>query len=134
MSFNTRDELGDKIDKLTVTMNRLAARDSNEKRPFKPQIYKGRGQSRSYNQRGYQNKNNRPDSRNQGQYGNNRPRQSYRDNNFRENTRGYGRQNSRGKYGIIGALIITGIETHQEKGCSQEILVTIGIEVPVTID
>ena len=40
VSFNARDELGDKIDKLTVMMNRLAAKDSNEKRPFKPQIYK----------------------------------------------------------------------------------------------
>ena len=37
VSFNARDELGDKIDKLTVMMGRLAA---NEKRPFKPQIYK----------------------------------------------------------------------------------------------
>ena len=35
VSFNARDELGDKIDKLTVMMSRLAARDSNEKRPFK---------------------------------------------------------------------------------------------------
>ena len=49
MSFNTRDELGDKIDKLTVVMSRLAAKDNHEKRPFKPQIYKSRGQSRSYN-------------------------------------------------------------------------------------
>ena len=40
VSFNTRDELGDKIDKLTVGMSRLAAKDSHEKRPFKPQIYK----------------------------------------------------------------------------------------------
>ena len=40
VSFNARDELGDKIDKLTVMMSRLAAKDSNEKRPFKPQIYK----------------------------------------------------------------------------------------------
>ena len=86
VSFNARDELGEEIDKLTVMMNRLAARDSNEKRPFKPQIYKSRGQSRCYNQRGYQNRNNRP-------------RQSYIDNNFRENTRGYRRQNSRGEYG-----------------------------------
>ena len=37
VSFNTRDELGDKIDKLTVMMGRLATRDSNDKRPFKPQ-------------------------------------------------------------------------------------------------
>ena len=43
VSFNTRDELGDKIDKLTVVMNRLAAKDSHEKRPFKPKIYKIRG-------------------------------------------------------------------------------------------
>ena len=49
VSFNTRDELGAKIDKLTVAMSRLAAKDSNEKRPFKPQIYKCRGQNRSYN-------------------------------------------------------------------------------------
>ena len=48
VSFNTRDELGDKIDKLTVMMSRLAAKDSSEKRPFKPQIYKSRGQNRSY--------------------------------------------------------------------------------------
>ena len=40
VSFNARDELGDKIDKLTVVMGRLAAKDSNEKRPFKPQTYK----------------------------------------------------------------------------------------------
>ena len=39
VSFNTRDELGDKIDKLTVVMSRLAAKDSHEKRSFKPQIY-----------------------------------------------------------------------------------------------
>ena len=99
VSFNTRDELGDKIDKLTVMMSRLAARVSNEKRPFKPQIYKNKGQNRSYSQRGYQNRNSRSDSGNRGQYGNNRPRQNYRDSNFQENTRGYGRQNSKGEYG-----------------------------------
>ena len=82
VSFNARDELGDKIDKLTVMMNRLAAKDSYEKRPFKPQIYKSRGQKWSYNQRGYQNRSGRSDSRNRGQYGNNRPRQNYRDSNF----------------------------------------------------
>ena len=53
VSFNTRDELGDKIDKLTVMLGRLAAKDDNDKRPFKLQIYKsrGRGQNRGYNQR-----------------------------------------------------------------------------------
>ena len=51
VSFNARDELGDKIDKLTAVMSRLAARDTSKKRPFKPQIHKSRGQNRSYNQR-----------------------------------------------------------------------------------
>ena len=82
VSFNARDELGDKIDMLTVVMSRLVAKDSNEKRPFKPQIYKNKGQSRSYTQGGYQNRNIRSDSRNRGQYGNSRPRQNYRENNF----------------------------------------------------
>ena len=89
VSFNARDELGDKIDKLTVVMSRLVAKDSNKKRPFKPQIYKNRGQNRSYNQGGYQNRNNRSDSRNRGQCGNSRPRQNYRDNNFQGTSRGY---------------------------------------------
>ena len=31
VSFSTRDELGDKIDKLTVAMSRLAAKDNHEK-------------------------------------------------------------------------------------------------------
>ena len=87
VSFNARDDLGDKIDKLTIMMSRLAAKDSTEKRPFRTQIYKSRGshhqsQNRSYNQRDYQNRSRRTDSRNRGQYGNNRPKQHYRDNNF----------------------------------------------------
>ena len=94
VSFNTRDELGDKIDKLTVVMSRLAAKDSHEKRPFKPQIYKSRGQNRSYSQGSYQNRSN---IRNRGQFTNNRPRQNYRDSNLRGNTTGYGRQNNRGQ-------------------------------------
>ena len=97
VSFYARDELGDKIDKLTVMMSRLAAKDSYEKRPLKPQIYRSRGQNRSYSQRGYQNRSSRSDSRNRGQYGNNRPRQNFRDNNFLGNTRGYGRQDNRGE-------------------------------------
>ena len=70
VSFNTRDELGGKIDKLTVVMSRLAVKDSHEKRPFKPQIYKSRGQHRSYNQGSSQN---RPDSRDRRQYTSSRP-------------------------------------------------------------
>ena len=83
VSFNARDELGNKIDNLTVMMDRLAARDSNDKRPLKCQIYKSRGsypqdQNRNYNQKNYQNRRlgNRSGSRNRGQYGwgSNRPR------------------------------------------------------------
>ena len=95
VSFNARDELGDKIDKLTVVMSRLAAKDSHEIRPFKPKIYKSRGQNKSYNQGSYQN---RPNSRNRGQCTNIRPRQNYGDINLQGNTRGYGRQNNRGGY------------------------------------
>ena len=54
MSFDARDELGDKIDKLTVVMSKLVATDNQERRPFKPQIYKSRGQNRSYGQGRYQ--------------------------------------------------------------------------------
>ena len=49
VSFDTREELGDKVDKLTVLIGKLAARDSRSGRQFKPQIYQGkdRGQNRS---------------------------------------------------------------------------------------
>ena len=40
VSFNTREELGDKIDKLTMIMSKLAAKDSHERKPFKPQKQK----------------------------------------------------------------------------------------------
>ena len=95
VSFNTRDELGDKIDKLTVVMSKLAAKDSHERKPFKPQIYKSRGQSRSYSQGGYQA---RSDNRNRGYIVNNSSRQNNRGNRFRGNFRGYGRQNNRENY------------------------------------
>ena len=92
LSFNTRDELGDKIDKLTVVMNKLAAKDSHERRPFKPQIHKSRGQNRYYGQGGYQAKS---DNGNRGYGVNNNARQNYRGSRFRGNFRGYSRQNSR---------------------------------------
>ena len=90
-----KDELGDKIDKLTVMMSKLAAKDNHKRKPFKLQIYKSRGQNRSYGQGGYQN---RSDSRSRGHFTNNSPRQSYRGNRFRGSSRGYGRQNDRGNY------------------------------------
>ena len=48
VTFDTGDELGDKIDKLTVMIGKLTARDSRSGRQFKPQIYQGkrRGQNR----------------------------------------------------------------------------------------
>ena len=58
MSFDTKDELGDKIDKLAVKIGKLATRGSGTGRQFKPQIYqnRGRGQNRNYNQHTYQNR------------------------------------------------------------------------------
>ena len=57
-SFDTREELGNKIDKLAVMIGKLAAKDSGRVRQFKPQIHqnRGRGQNRGHNQRKYQNR------------------------------------------------------------------------------
>ena len=57
VSFDTKDEIGDKIDKLMVMISKLATRDSRTNRQFKPQVHQstGRGQNRNYNQRNYQN-------------------------------------------------------------------------------
>ena len=74
VSFSARDELGNKIDKLTVVMRKLAAKDDHERRPFKPQIYKSRGQSMSYDQRTYQT---RPNDRNRSYDTRNNARQNY---------------------------------------------------------
>ena len=40
VSFDTRGELGDKIDKLTVMIGRLAAKENIKIRPFKPRYIK----------------------------------------------------------------------------------------------
>ena len=47
VSFYTKDELGDKIDKLAVMLGKLATRDNGTGRWFKPKIYqiRGRGQT-----------------------------------------------------------------------------------------
>ena len=131
VSFNTRDELGDKIDKLTVVMSRLAAKDSHKKRPFKPQIYKSRGQNRSYNQGSYQN---RPDSRNRGQYTSSRPRQNYRDSNFEETLEDMEDKIIEEDIEMIDIMIIIEAGIDQEKGHSQEIIIVVEIEVQVTVD
>ena len=87
VSFDTREELGDKIDKLTVTIGKLAAKDIGRVRQFKPHIHqkRGKGQNGGYNQRNYQNRyrsDNRSNSRDRGQFRQDRGRcrfeQSYR--------------------------------------------------------
>ena len=95
VSFNTRDELGDKIDKLKMIMGKLAVKDNHERKPFKPQIYKSRGQTRFHGQAGYQG---RSHNGNRGYSKNNNTRENYRGNRFRGKLRGYGRQNSREIY------------------------------------
>ena len=93
--FNTREELGDKIDKLTVIMSKLATKDIHERKPLKPQIYKSRAQNRAYGQGGYQAWS---DSGSRGQITNNNSRLNYKSNNFRGTARGSGRQNNRENY------------------------------------
>ena len=95
VSFDTRDELGDKIDKLTVVMSKLAATENHERRPFKPQIYKSRGQNRSYGQGRYQP---RSYDRSRGYGTDSHIRQNYRGNRSRGNFRGNSRQSSRERY------------------------------------
>ena len=56
VSFNTREELGDKIDKLAVMIGELATRDSSSVRQFKSQIYQGKGRRQNgsnYNRHNY---------------------------------------------------------------------------------
>ena len=92
-----------------VMIGKLAAKDSNRNRPFKPQIHKSRRppppSQRGYSQRSYQNRNrltNRSNSRDRGQFRQDReqPRfeQSYIGSSFWDNSREYSRQNSRGEY------------------------------------
>ena len=47
VSFDTREELGDKIDKLVVMIGKLATRDSRSGRQFKPQVYQGKGRGQN---------------------------------------------------------------------------------------
>ena len=47
VSFDTREELRDKIDKLAVVIGKLATRESRSGRQFKPQIFQGRGRGQN---------------------------------------------------------------------------------------
>ena len=85
VSFDTKEELGDKIDKLAVMIGKLATRDSGTNMQFKPQIHQsiGRVQNRNYHQKNYQNRcrsNNRSNSRDRGQYRQDRSRPRYEEN------------------------------------------------------
>ena len=91
-SFDARDKLGDKIDKLTVVMSKLAVTDNHERRPFKPQIYKSRGQNRSYGQGRYQP---RSTDRNRGYSADSNTRQNYWGSRSRGNFKGNSGQSSR---------------------------------------
>ena len=79
VSYDTKEELGDKIDKLAVMIGKLAARDSGTGRQLKPQIYqnRGRGHNRNYNQHSYQNRY-RSDSKDRRQYRQDRGRPRYK--------------------------------------------------------
>ena len=107
VSFDTKEESGDKIDKLVVMIGKLAMRDSRTGSKFKPQIHqnRGRGQNRNYISEELSNRyrsNNRSSSGDRGLYRQDRSRpryeQNYRTGNFRGNIRSYGRKNSRGEY------------------------------------
>ena len=91
VSFDTRDELNNKIDKLMVMIGKLAAKDSRRTRQFKPQIHQSRdrGQHRGYSQGNYQNRyrsDNKSNSRDRGQLrqdrGEHRFEQGFRRSNF----------------------------------------------------
>ena len=47
VSFDTKEEVGDKIDKLAVMIGKLATRDSGTGRQFKPHICQGRGRGQN---------------------------------------------------------------------------------------
>ena len=131
VSFNTREELGDEIDKLTVIMSKLAAKDNHEGRPFKQQIYKSRGQNRSYGQIGNQT---RSDSGNRGHITNNNSRVKYRSNNFRGTARGYVDKIIEKISGMKGIVVTVETGVGQGKELLQGIMVITEIEAQATID
>ena len=64
VTFDTKDALEEKIDRLMTMMSKLTAQDDEQNKQFKPKIYQGRrrGQVRNiygkynYDQRNYQNR------------------------------------------------------------------------------
>ena len=130
VSFNTRDELGDKIDKLTVVMSRLVAKDIHEKRPFKHQIYKSRGQNRSYNQEVIRTGQIVGTGDNIQAAG---PDKTIETVIFEETLEGMEDKIIEEDTEMIDIMIIIEAGTDQEKGHSQETIVVAEIEVQVTV-
>ena len=89
VSFNTRDKLGDKIDKLTAVMSRLAAKDNHERRPFKPKYIKAEVRIDPITKEVIRIEVTGQIAETEENMEKNRPRQIYRDNNFLGNSRGY---------------------------------------------
>ena len=47
VSFDTKEELGDKMEKLAAMIGKLATRHSGSVRQFKPHIYQGKGREQN---------------------------------------------------------------------------------------
>ena len=129
--LNTKDELRDKIDKLTVMMSKLAAKDNHERKPFKPQIYKSRGQNRSYGQGGYQN---RSDSRSRDMLQIIVQDRIIEATDLEETPECIVDRMIEEVTGMKDIITITEIEVDQEKGISQEITITVETEVKAIVD
>ena len=131
VSFNTRHELGDKIDKLIIVMSRLAVKDIHEKKPFKPKyirvevrigliirevIRTGQivGTGDNIQAAG--------------------PDKTMETVIFQGNTRGYGRQNNRGGYRNDRHNDYNRGRNRSRKGHSQESIVVAEIEAQVKVD
>ena len=87
VTFNTADDLEQKIDRLTVMMGKLVTEDEGQSKLFKPQVYQS-NRGMNWN-RGYY----------QGRFGNDNAYQGHPvyNQNFRGRTRG--NFNNRGSYG-----------------------------------
>ena len=131
VSFNTRDELGDKIDKLTVVMSKLAAKDNHKRKPFKPQIYKSRGQHRSFSQGGYQA---RSDNGKRGYIVNNSSRQIIEATDLEEISEGIVDKIIEKIIGMKGMVITIEIGIGQGKELLQGLMVMEDIEALAMID
>ena len=112
-------------------MSKLAAKDSHERRPFKPQIYKSRGQNRFYGQGGYQT---RSDSGNRGHIMNNNSRLNYRSNNLEELLEGMADKIIGEITGMKGIVVTIEIGVGQGKELLQGIVVIAEIEAQAIID